>query len=121
MRRVWMPAAALFLSASTAVLLFPFFTYVPHGGRMNAMLPQVPALTAHSIAAWLQTSGKHVLRVIRAQPWSLSWGCILWTETTAVTTHGGRSSTTLVIASMIGRFVLGWIICALRQQRRAVC
>ena len=42
-RRVWMPAAALFLSASTAVLLFPFFTYVPLQGRMDGMLPQVCA------------------------------------------------------------------------------
>ena len=40
-RRVWKPALALFLSASTAVLLFPFFTYVPQQGRMDRMLPQV--------------------------------------------------------------------------------
>ncbi len=40
-RRVWHPALALFLSASTAVLLFPFFTYVPLHGRMNGLLPQV--------------------------------------------------------------------------------
>ncbi len=40
-RRVWHPALALFLSASTAVLLFPFFTYVPLHGRMDGLLPQV--------------------------------------------------------------------------------
>ena len=38
---MWHPALALFLSASTAVLLFPFFTYVPLHGRMDGLLPQV--------------------------------------------------------------------------------
>ena len=48
-RRVWHPALALFLSASTAVLLFPFFTYVPLHGRMDGLLPQVLAAPCYHI------------------------------------------------------------------------
>ena len=37
----WPAAAALFLSVSTSILVFPFFTYVPTSGYLGDLLPQV--------------------------------------------------------------------------------
>ena len=41
---VWPAAAALGVSVGCATLVFPFFTYVPSSGWLQAMLPQVPPL-----------------------------------------------------------------------------
>ena len=54
---VWPAAAALGVSVGCATLVFPFFTYVPSSGWLQAMLPQVRPLCLTTYNFKLQSSG----------------------------------------------------------------
>lgn len=71
--RLWPPALALFSSAATAVLVFPFFTFVPSCGRLGGMLPQVHTMTKTCTLPDTVTARINVHVGDAIPPWALEW------------------------------------------------
>lgn len=57
-RLIWAPMAALSLSSTVALTLFPFFTYVPTSGLLGESLPKVRQRAARSLHVELHVASK---------------------------------------------------------------
>ena len=65
-RLIWAPMAALSLSSTVALTLFPFFTYVPTSGLLGESLPKVRQRAARSLHMELHVTPKLPLPLLPA-------------------------------------------------------